>query len=116
MVNEIIKLLEDEMKIIENNIFIQDEIHEKINYENKVCIKPWGYEFLTFQNKKIGIWFLKIIKGHSTSLHTHFNKDTFIIVIKGSVKINLINNNVINLNCMDTIFLPHYNFHGLSTF
>ena len=116
MVNEIIKLLEDEMKIIENNIYIQDEIHEKINYENKVCIKPWGYEFLTYQNKKIGIWFLKIIKGHSTSLHTHFNKDTFIIVIKGSVKINLINNNVINLNCMDTIFLPHYNFHGLSTF
>jgi cytidyltransferase-like protein len=62
------------------------------------------------------MWFLKIMKGHSTSLHTHFNKDTFIVVIKGSAIINLIDNKVINLNCMDSIFLPHYNFHGLSTF
>jgi len=116
MINEEIKIREDEIKIIENNIYIKDEIHAEINYKNLVCIKPWGYEFLAYQNKKIGIWFLKITKGHSTSLHTHFNKDTFIIVIKGSAIINLINDNVINLNCMDTIFLPHYNFHGLSTF
>jgi len=116
MINETIKLLDIEKNIINNNIFIKNKEHNKVNYKNLVCTKPWGYEFLVYESKKIGIWFLKIIKGHSTSLHTHFNKDTFITVIKGSAIINLINDNVINLNTMSTIFLPHYNFHGLSTF
>jgi len=59
---------------------------------------------------------LKIVKGHKTSLHCHFNKDTIIIVLKGSAKIELINNEVISLNVMESLFLPHYNFHGLGTF
>jgi rfaE bifunctional protein nucleotidyltransferase chain/domain len=116
MLNQEMKILENELKIIENNIYIKNETHEIVDYKNIVCTKPWGYEFLAYQNDKIGMWFLKIVKGHSTSLHTHFNKDTFIIVIKGSAIINLIDDKVINLNSMDTIFLPHYNFHGLSTF
>jgi rfaE bifunctional protein nucleotidyltransferase chain/domain len=116
MQNEIVKLLDAEKTIIANNIYIKNEIHNKVDYRNVVCTKPWGYEFLAYESKKIGIWFLKIMKGQSTSLHTHFNKDTFIIVIKGSAIINLSNDNVINLNPMSSIFLPHYNFHGLSTF
>lgn len=116
MINQEIKILENELKIIENNIYIKNEAHNIVDYKNVVCTKPWGYEFLVYESDKIGMWFLKIMKGHSTSLHTHFNKDTFIVVIKGSAIINLIDNKVINLNCMDSIFLPHYNFHGLSTF
>lgn len=116
MLNSEIKISEEELKIIKNNIYIKNEIHEEVPYKNVVCIKPWGYEFLAYESDKIGMWFLKIMKGHSTSLHTHFNKDTFIIVIKGSAIINLIEDKIINLNCMDSIFLPHYNFHGLSTF
>ena len=112
----IINILETEKNIIKNNIFIKEEKHNYVDYKNVVCIKPWGYEFLAYQSDKIGMWFLKIMKGHSTSLHCHFNKDTFIIVIKGSAIINLVDNKVINLNSMSSIFLPHYNFHGLSSF
>lgn len=106
----------EELKIISNNNFRKNEKNKFIDYKNTVCVKPWGHEFLVFQNKKIGIWFLKIVKGHKTSLHCHFNKDTIIIVLKGSAKIELINNEVINLNVMESLFLPHYNFHGLGTF
>jgi rfaE bifunctional protein nucleotidyltransferase chain/domain len=71
---------------------------------------------LIYQNKKIGLWYLKINEGHKTSLHCHFNKDTIIIVIKGTVKIELINNKTLILNAMDILFLPHYSFHSLGTF
>ena len=36
-------------------------------------------------------------------------------MLKGAVKIDLING-AVNLNCMDSIFLPHYNFHGIGSF
>jgi len=116
MSNIIKSVSEKEIDIIKNNIYIKDEIHDYIDYNNIVCLKPWGYEFLVYQSDKIGIWFLKITQGNSTSLHCHFNKDTFIIVIKGSALINLINDKIINLSTMSSIFLPHFNFHGLSSF
>ena len=116
MNNIIINILDNEKNIIKNNMYIKEEKHDYVDYNNVVCIKPWGHEFLVYKSDKIGIWFLKITKGNSTSLHCHFNKDTFIIIIKGSAIINLIDNKVINLNSMSSIFLPHYNFHGLSSF
>lgn len=105
-----------ELKIIQNHIYIKNEKHPFVDYKNSVCVKPWGHEFLIYQNKKIGIWFLKINEGHQTSLHCHFNKDTIIVVIKGAVKLELINNEILNLNVMDKAFLPHYLFHSLGTF
>ncbi len=104
-----------ELTIVNNNIDIKYENHSIIDYKNVVCIKPWGYEFLVYESKKIGMWFLKIKKGESTSLHTHFNKDTIIFVLQGSAIINL-TDKVINLNSMENIFIPHYKFHGLSSF
>jgi rfaE bifunctional protein nucleotidyltransferase chain/domain len=111
-----LKPSQKELNIINNNISIKTESHEIIDYKNKICVKPWGYEFLVYQNDKIAIWFLNIKKDHSTSLHCHFNKDSRIIVISGSAKINLIDNEVINLNILETIMIPKYKFHGLSSF
>jgi len=113
---KIIELAKEENQIVSNNYYKKNEKHAFFDYNNLVCIKPWGHEFLIYQTKKIGIWFLKLKSGHKTSLHCHFNKDTFIVVLKGSVKIDLINNRIMNLNCMDTLFLPHYSFHGLGSF
>ena len=89
---------EKEMTIVMNNIYKKNESHHFIDYSKTICVKPWGHEFLIFQNKNIGIWFLKLNKGHKTSLHCHFNKDTIIIVLKGSAKITLINDEIIHLN------------------
>ena len=113
---KIIELTPEENQIVSNNHHKKNEKHSFFDYNNLVCVKPWGHEFLIYQTKKIGIWFLKLKSGHKTSLHCHFNKDTFIVVLKGSVKIDLINNGIMNLNCMDSLFLPHYSFHGLGSF
>jgi len=105
-----------EHAIVNNNQYIKDEIHPYVDYKNKVCVKPWGHEFLVFENNNIGMWFLNIKKGHQTSLHCHFKKDSIVIAIKGSAKIMLMDDEVISLSEMSSIFLPHNNFHGISSF
>jgi len=114
MQNLIYQVLPNELSIVSNHTQLQCEKHTVIEYKNKVCVKPWGHEFLVFQNKRVAIWCLTIKKGHQTSLHCHFNKDTQIIVLKGAAKISLTDNKHIALSEMSSVFLPHYNFHGIS--
>jgi len=116
MINHIFDALPNELSIVSNHTQLQNEKHAVIDYKNKVCVKPWGHEFLVFQNKRTAIWCLTIKKGHQTSLHCHFNKDTQIIVLKGVAKVSLIDNKSIALSELSSVFLPHYNFHGISAF
>lgn len=104
-----------EKDIIENNN-VDVNNNEYINYRDVVCVKPWGYEFLVYESKRIGMWFLKIVKDQGTSLHTHFKKDTFIIVLSGTAKLTLINNEIISLGPMKSVFIPKNKFHALSSF
>jgi rfaE bifunctional protein nucleotidyltransferase chain/domain len=116
MINHIFDALPNELSIVANHTQLQNEKHAVIDYKNKVCVKPWGHEFLVFQNNCVAIWCLTIKKGHQTSLHCHFNKDTQIIVLKGAAKVSLIDNKNIALSELSSVFLPHYNFHGISAF
>ncbi|HRH10614.1 MAG TPA: hypothetical protein PLU73_03830, partial [Bacteroidia bacterium] len=56
------------------------------DYRNIVVNKPWGYEYLWFQNEKVAIWFLRVTKGQATSLHCHAKKRTSLIVLDGEVQ------------------------------
>jgi rfaE bifunctional protein nucleotidyltransferase chain/domain len=112
----ILDILPKELEIISKNKYIQEETHTKTDYKNKVCLKPWGYEFLIYENNSIAIWHLVMNKGHSTSLHTHFKKDTFLMVISGCAKIGLVDNTSIVLNTMESVFIPRYKFHSISSF
>ena len=51
------------------------------NFLKVVVNKPWGYEYLMFQNTNVAIWMLYIKKGHSTSMHCHLKKKTSIVLI-----------------------------------
>ncbi len=104
-----------ELQIVNNHKFIKNQNHEHVDYLNKVCVKPWGHEFLVYQSQKIGIWCLKVLQNQKTSLHTHFNKDTFVIVISGCAKIELIDR-VLCLNTMEYLYIPRYKFHSIGSF
>ena len=110
------KLLSREIDIAKNNIYLQNQEHIEVDYQNKVCIKPWGHEFLIFKNKKIAIWYVSIKKGGETSLHCHFKKDTLLITLSGVAKIKLLDNEIIPLSILNTVFIPRYKFHSLSSF
>lgn len=109
---------DEEKEISKNNIKINlnTKVNDKVNYIDKICIKPWGYEYLLYENNKVAIWVLKINKGHTTSLHCHFKKDTLLFTLHGSGKIKLIDDEEFILNPLNYIFIPRSKFHALSTY
>lgn len=58
------------------------------DYRNKVVLKPWGYEYLIFENEHVAIWFLHIKNGHSTSMHCHPQKKTCLMLLSGGALCN----------------------------
>jgi len=58
------------------------------HYKEKVVVKPWGYEFLIFENEYVAVWFLFIKKDHSTSMHCHPSKKTSLTLLSGKALCN----------------------------
>ena len=59
-------------------------------YEKTVVSKPWGYEYLAYQNDKVALWFLYIGHNHQTSMHCHPNKTTGLILLDGEAQISFL--------------------------
>jgi D-glycero-beta-D-manno-heptose 1-phosphate adenylyltransferase len=112
----ILKCVDRDLTLCKSHEFIKHEVHPKVDYKNKVCVKPWGHEFLMFQNESIGMWFLRITGGNRTSVHCHYNKDTTIVVLRGSLRLELIDGEVMTINEMETVHIPHYKFHSIGSF
>jgi rfaE bifunctional protein nucleotidyltransferase chain/domain len=116
MVYKVLSVSEKERAIIMNNASVSSTTNQHVDYRNCVCIKPWGHEFLVYESDTLGIWCLTIRKGHGTSLHTHFHKDTFVIVLSGTAKLTLIDNEVIVLGPLSSVHVPKNKFHAFSSF
>ena len=112
---EFIKNTKEERDICYNSSTRTRENSKKINYLNKINDKPWGKEYLVYQNKYIGIWILHVNKEQETSLHCHFKKDTILMPILGCFKINLFENYKI-LNVLEYIYVPRNTFHGIHSY
>lgn len=68
-----------------------------MSYETTVVKKPWGYEYLAYENKDVALWFLHINHTHSTSLHCHPKKTTGLILLNGKAEVSFFNDtNVLN--------------------
>ena len=59
--------------------------YKNCDYSKIVVRKPWGYEYLTYQSKKVAVWILSINKKQETSIHAHVKKKTSLIVLDGEV-------------------------------
>ncbi|PPR54545.1 MAG: Acetolactate synthase isozyme 2 large subunit [Alphaproteobacteria bacterium MarineAlpha5_Bin6] len=85
---------------INNNKFISSKItvtNNKLDYSEIIVRKPWGYEYIIYQNKNICVTILNIKKGHQTSMHCHPRKKTTLIVLDGKViTSNLIDKKILN--------------------
>jgi len=81
------------------------------DYRKIVVNKPWGYEYLWYQNENVAIWFLFIKKGSSTSLHCHAKKRTSLIVLDGEVICTSIDDKY-KLKKFDSIVLEPCVFHS----
>jgi mannose-6-phosphate isomerase-like protein (cupin superfamily) len=112
---QIIKNTEEERNICFSSINKTRKNSDKINYLNKINDKPWGKEYLVYQNKHIGIWILHVNKEQETSLHCHFKKDTILVPLSGCFKINLFERYKI-LNILEHIYIPRNTFHGIHSY
>jgi mannose-6-phosphate isomerase-like protein (cupin superfamily) len=61
------------------------------NYNTNIVKKPWGYEYLAYENEHVALWFLYIKHTHSTSLHCHPKKTTGLILLDGKAEVSFFN-------------------------
>ena len=61
-----------------------------MSYDKTIVKKPWGYEYLVYQNDKVGLWFLHIAKNQQTSMHCHPNKTTGLILLDGEAELSFL--------------------------
>lgn len=59
------------------------------DYLGKKVPKPWGYEYLCFENHRVAIWCLHLQKGRETSFHCHPNKSTGLLLLGGESEVVL---------------------------
>lgn len=83
----------------------------KIDFESVVVIKPWGYEYLMYQNDKVGLWLLHLRTGDSTSLHCHPRKKTGLVLLSGEARLNYLNDGV-HLKPLDRVMIRPGLFHS----
>jgi mannose-6-phosphate isomerase-like protein (cupin superfamily) len=78
---------------------------------NNIVKKPWGYEYLAYENKDVALWFLYIKPTHATSLHCHPNKTTGLILLDGKAEVSFLNNSNI-LNPTNKVMIRKGLFHS----
>ena len=72
--------------------------------------KPWGYEYLIYQNDEVAIWHLFIDKWQKTSLHCHPNKKTGLLVLCGGGEVRFLNGKQ-KVFTGDKVMIRHGVFH-----
>lgn len=108
---EILETIKSDLYLSNN---FEQKLSEYVDYKDKVCVKPWGHEFLIYESTKLGTWFLKINKNVGTSTHTHFKKDTIMIIVSGKIRLNMVNTYEV-YGEGSVIFIPKRKFHGLNS-
>ena len=63
-----------------------------MSHEKNIVKKPWGYEYLAYENDKVAIWLLYIKHNESTSMHCHPNKTTGLACLGGKGIVSFLNN------------------------
>lgn len=61
-----------------------------MSIDNKIILKPWGYEYSVYENKSFSVWLLHIKENEFTSMHCHPRKKTKLILLDGQAKISLL--------------------------
>ncbi len=82
-----------------------------MNYQEWVVNKPWGYEYLVYLNPFTEVWHLYLNQNAVTSMHSHPNKKTALIVLKGEALFSTLNT-TITLKSLDSVIIDPGVFHS----
>jgi acetolactate synthase I/II/III large subunit len=109
------KIKESDKKLISENREVQLEPEKRskpdsFDYSKVIVKKPWGYEYLVFENEFVAIWMLHIVRKRQTSMHSHPKKRTSLILLAGNATCSHLEGSEI-LNAMDGVFIEEGVFH-----
>ena len=104
-----------QIKLISDNreTKLESEIRAKqdpFDYSRVIVKKPWGYEYLVFENEFVAIWMLHIVRKRKTSMHSHPQKRTSLILLAGSATCSHLEG-AEKLNPMEGIIIDEGVFH-----
>jgi len=88
-----------------------EQVGKNLDYKKKVVSKPWGYEYLMFENEYVAIWILFLKHDFATSIHCHPNKKTSLMVLSGSVMTSTLDNQFV-LHEGDGLIIEKGVFHS----
>lgn len=81
------------------------------DYDQVIVKKPWGYEYLAFDNGQVAIWILHIARKRKTSMHCHPQKTTGLMVLSGSVACHSVDTTV-ELATLGAVEIDKGTFHS----
>lgn len=81
-----------------------------VDFANLLVNKPWGNEYLMYNNPFVEIWNLSINHGKATSMHCHPNKKTALVVLEGKALFSSLNESI-ELSPMSAVVLGPGVFH-----
>ena len=87
-----------------------DRTEDKRDFATVIVGKPWGYEYLYYENPCVAIWLLRIDPLEQTSLHSHPNKTTYMVVLSGEVQVQGLNSGA-PLRERQAVQIPAGTFH-----
>lgn len=79
-------------------------------YKDKIVIKPWGYEYLVYENDEVALWCLHINQGESTSMHCHPKKTTGLVLLNGEAEVSFLSDKRI-IKGLDKVMIRRGLFH-----
>jgi mannose-6-phosphate isomerase-like protein (cupin superfamily) len=88
-------------------------IQNKTDYKSVVVDKPWGYEYLMYENNQVAIWILFLKHLAKTSMHCHPRKKTSLLVLSGKVNTSSLDSHF-KLGSMEGIIIDRGVFHSTS--
>ena len=84
---------------------------KNLDFSDVIVKKPWGYEYLVFENKFVAIWILQLIRKKKTSMHCHPNKRTGLILLSGQATFRHLEGEI-ELKEWDGVFIDQGVFHS----
>lgn len=81
------------------------------DFKNLFVNKPWGSEYLMYNNDDAEVWHLFIKHQRSTSMHCHPNKRTALVIIDGRALFSSLNESI-ELMPLDAVILDPGVFHS----
>lgn len=81
------------------------------NYNDNIVKKPWGYEYLAYENENVALWFLYIAPDQRTSMHCHPKKTTGLVLLDGEAEISFLSDSR-KLKALDKVMIRRGLFHS----